>query len=165
MQRLVVWTLIIFVITVSVLPGSIGNDSQAINPILKGQTGHIDFDVSLDSNPFFSINLLNMPSIPRLYCNSLPNGIERQWIDLSWTNLKNPHSIIIYAPDTSLGPFHNIDDGRIDQRIYLEILSPRNLTPGTWYYTIQADGTSTGENEYFRIYRECEGILPLELES
>lgn len=158
MQYPVVWTLILFAIVVSVLPGFLESDNTTIDSIMGGETNTIDSGLLQDANPFFSSFQPSLPSLPRVYRNSLPNGVFRQWIDLSWDNRINPRTVVIYTPDTSLGPFQNIDDGIIDQRIYLEISSPGNLTPGTWYYTVQADGSSPDENALFRIYRESEGI-------
>jgi hypothetical protein len=75
-------------------------------------------------------------------------------MDLSWNNVNNPHSVIVCLPESTLGPFQNIDDGKRDGRIFLEISSDSTLTPGTWYYVVRADRELPGNNETLQIYRE-----------
>lgn len=153
MQYQGVWILFILALVVSILPGFLDNGNGTIVPCLIGQLDNRTSPFFCETHPIFPTNLLNMPSIPRVYRNSLPGGVERQVIDLSWNNQNNPHTVVIYPPDTSLGPFQNTDDGKLDQRIYLEVSSPSNLTPGIWYYTVGTDNTTTDENDSFRIYR------------
>ncbi|MCK9580030.1 MAG: hypothetical protein M0Q92_06215 [Methanoregula sp.] len=100
----------------------------------------------------------NLPPIPRFYRETLHGGVDRQWVDLSWNNLNNPHTVVIYTPDTTLGPYQNTDDGVLDGRIFLEISSDSDLTPGTWYYQIRSDRISPCGNDTFRIYRNSGAI-------
>jgi hypothetical protein len=97
---------------------------------------------------------MNLPPVPRFYRETLPAGIDRQWIDLSWNAVNNPHTVVIYTPDSTLGPFENADNGVVDRRIFLEISSGSNLTPGPWYYQVRSAGTSPFGNDTFRIYRD-----------
>lgn len=98
-------------------------------------------------------SLVNLPPVPRFYRETIPAGIERQWIDLSWNNVNNPHTVVIHTPDTTLGPFRNVDNGVVDRRIFLEISSGSNLTPGPWYYQVRSAEKPYG-NDTFRIYRD-----------
>jgi hypothetical protein len=119
-------------------------------------------ELANSDTPFFSseINLIhpedlaNLPPVPRFYRETIPAGIDHQWLDLSWNMVNNPHTIVIYTPDTTLGPFQNADNGVVDRRIFLEISSGSNLTPGPWYYQVRSEGTSPCGNDTFRIYRD-----------
>ena len=97
---------------------------------------------------------MNLPPVARFYRETIPAGIDRQWIDLSWNTMNNPHTVVIYTPDSTLGPFQNADNGVVDRRIFLEISSGSNLTPGPWYYQVRSAGTSPSGNDTFRIYRD-----------
>ncbi len=118
--------------------------------------------VDSDSSPFSGEtnfihpggSLMNLPPVARFYRETLPTGTDHQWIDLSWNTMNNSHAVVIHTPDTTLGPFQNMDNGIIDQRIFLEISSSRNLTPGPWYYQVRSAGTSPSGNDTFLIYRD-----------
>lgn len=132
--------------------------------ISNNQTTISDFSQSSDNTtvPYFpeintvfsQENQIKMPLLPRFYRDTLPDEVEREWICLSWNNMNNPHIITIYSPEKSIGSFQNIDDGRRDGRIYLEISSDYNLTPGTWYYVVRDNGSKSNGNDSFRIYRD-----------
>ncbi|HET6581774.1 MAG TPA: hypothetical protein VFG36_07825, partial [Methanoregula sp.] len=62
-------------------------------------------------------SLVNLPPVPRFYRETIPAGIDRQWIDLSWNTVDNPYTVVIHTPDTTLGPFRNMDNGVVDDRI------------------------------------------------
>jgi len=98
-------------------------------------------------------SLGNLPPVPRFYRETIPAGTGRQWIDLSWNTVNNPHTVVIYTPDATLGPFRNSDNGIVDRRIFLEISSGSNLTPGIWYYQVRSAGTPYG-NDTFRTCRD-----------
>lgn len=131
--------------------------SDTINPVSSNQIMQSDTDSSFifpETNSSFSIfNNFKLPSLPRIYRDTLPDGVPRQWIDLSWNNLNNSHLVTIYPPEETLGPFQNIDDGKLDGRIYLEISSNSNLTPGTWHYIVRSGNLDPEENNCFQIYR------------
>ncbi|MCK9592497.1 MAG: hypothetical protein M0Q91_10870 [Methanoregula sp.] len=147
MQYRGVWIICILVLALCILPGTSGiwrtTLSNSDSPAFPRETNHFS-----SKDP-----LWNLPPIPHFYRETLPGGVDRQWIDLSWNNLNNPHTVVIYTPDTSLGPYQNTDDGVLDGRIFLEISSDSDLTPGTWYYQIRSSRTSPYGNDTFRIYR------------
>jgi hypothetical protein len=126
----------------TILPPIHGGLSDSDSPAFAGETNRLCPEGSL----------WNLPPVPRFYRETLSAGIDRQWIDLSWNNTDNPHTVVIYTPDTVLGPFQNTDNGVVDRRIFLEISSGSNLTPGPWYYQIRSAGPSPCGNDTFRIY-------------
>ncbi|MEN6443739.1 MAG: hypothetical protein WC391_06840 [Methanoregula sp.] len=103
------------------------------------------------------ISLWDPRSVPRFYRETVPPGISRQWIDLSWNNPDNPYTVVVYAPDTVFGPFQNTDNGFRNGRIFLLISSEENLAPGTWYYQIRAGWYG---NDTFRIYQNSGAAEP-----
>ena len=150
-----VWILCILGIALGILLGLTGTGNTILNPT-HGGLSDSDSPALAGGTNRFSPNgsLWDLPPVPRFYRETLPAGIDRQWIDLSWNNVNNPHTVVIYTPDTTLGPFRNMDNGVADRRIFLEISSGSNLTPGPWYYQVRSSGTSTHGNDTFRIYRD-----------
>lgn len=67
----------------------------------------------------------------------VPEGKQHLWIDLSWVDSDMGYKLSIFPPDATMGPFDDSADGRIDQRIYLDISASKNLSPGMWYYTVK----------------------------
>ncbi|MEN6518817.1 MAG: peptidase domain-containing protein [Methanospirillum sp.] len=63
-------------------------------------------------------------------------GVCQLPVDLNWGSSSDSLTLKVSAPDASLGPYHDGDDGRIDGRIYLVITKSSGLTPGTWYFGI-----------------------------
>ena len=150
-----VWILFILILVVGLLVGIPGTVKTIFTPTNSGLPDN--------ENPVYvsGTNLIhpggslgNLPPVPRFYQENLPAGIDHQWIDLSWNNKNNPHTVVIYTPDTTLGPFKNTDNGVLDRRIFLKISSGSNLIPGLWYYQVRSSGTLPCGNETFRIYRD-----------
>ena len=150
-----VWILCILGIALGILLGLTGTGNTILNPT-HGGLSDSDSPALAGGTNRFSPNgsLWDLPPVPRFYRETLPAGIDRQWIDLSWNNVNNPHTVVIYTPDTTLGPFRNMDNGVADRRIFLEISSDSNLTPGPWYYQVRSAGASPYGNNTFRIYRD-----------
>jgi len=138
------WILCILVISSGILLGLPGTMNTMINQTPMELSDSDSPAYSGGTNHFFPEgSLWDLPPVPRFYREPLPAGIDCQWIDLSWNNVNNPHMVVIYTPDTTLGPFRNMDNGVADRRIFLEIFSGSNLTPGPWYYQVRSSGTST----------------------
>lgn len=70
------------------------------------------------------------------YSKYLFLGVRQLPVDLNWGSASDSLSLTVSAPDATLGPYHDGDDGRIDGRIYLVISKSSGLTPGTWYFSI-----------------------------
>lgn len=90
-------------------------------------------------------NTLRLPEISRLSSASISQG-QTQWYstsvssgktsffaDLYWGNPSNSLSLTIAAPDTTLGPYYDSADGRIDGRVNLRIYKSGGLASGTWW--------------------------------
>ena len=147
--------LFILALVVGLLLGSPGTVKTILTPAHDGLPDSDSPSFSSETNFIHpGGSLVNLPPVPRFYRETIPAGIDRQWIDLSWNTVNNPHTVVIHAPDTTLGPFQNVDNGVVDRRIFLEISSGSNLTPGPWYYQVRSTGTSPSGNDTFRIYRD-----------
>jgi|GEM_PF-1667204 len=159
MQYRGVWILCILALALCILSGTSGiwRTTPAPSPAGLSNSDYIAFPG--ETNHFSSQGRLwNLPPIPHFYRETLPGGVDRQWIDLSWNNLNNPHTVVIYTPDTTLGPYQNTDNGVLDGRIFLEISSDSDLPPGTWYYQIRSSRISPCGNDTFRIYRNSGAV-------
>lgn len=66
----------------------------------------------------------------------IPKEKQHLWVDLNWAGREMGYELIIYPPDTVIGPFEDAADGRTDQRIYLDISASPYLTQGMWYYSV-----------------------------
>lgn len=53
-------------------------------------------------------------------------------VDLNWGSVQNSLALTIIAPDATLGPYYDADDGQTDGRIHLLITKPGGLASGTW---------------------------------
>jgi hypothetical protein len=103
-------------------------------------------------------NNLRLPEIARFSSASISQG-QTQWYstyvpagktsfytDLYWGAPANSLSLTIVAPDTTLGPFYDSSDGRIDGRINLRITKSGGLASGTWWskvYGYRVTGTQS----------------------
>lgn len=70
------------------------------------------------------------------YSKYLFMGVRQLPVDLNWGSSSDSLTLTVSAPDATLGPYHDGDDGRIDGRIYLVVSKSSGLTPGTWYFDI-----------------------------
>lgn len=159
MQYRGVWILCILALALCILSGAPGIAKTTPAPSPAGLSNSDCIVIPGETTLFGSQgSLWNLPPIPRFYRETLPAGVDRQWIDLSWNNLNNPHTVVIYTPDTTLGPYQNSHNGVLDGRIFLEISSDSDLPPGTWYYQIRSDRISPYGNDTFRIYRDSGAV-------
>jgi hypothetical protein len=90
-------------------------------------------------------NTMQLPEISRFssasisqgetqwYSTNVPSGKTSFYTDLYWGAPVNSLSLTIIAPDTTLGPFYDSSDGRIDGRINLRITKSGGLASGTWW--------------------------------
>jgi len=146
--------LFILALVAALLIGTPGTVKTILTPAHDGLPDSESLTFVSESNILYpGDSLVNLPPVPRFYRETIPAGIDRQWIDLSWNNVNNPHTVVIHTPDTTLGPFRNMDNGVVDRRIFLEISSGSNLTPGLWYYQVRS-AEKPNRNDTFRIYRD-----------
>ncbi|GAB7015375.1 hypothetical protein [Methanogenium cariaci] len=66
----------------------------------------------------------------------VPEEKEHLWIDLNWAGRDVAYKLTVFSPDAVMGPFEDSADGRMDQRIYLDISASKYLTAGMWYYQV-----------------------------
>jgi hypothetical protein len=60
------------------------------------------------------------------------SGTDNLNVDLNWGYRQNSLSLTIIAPDATLGPYYDADDGVKDGRIRLSITKSGGIAPGTW---------------------------------
>lgn len=70
------------------------------------------------------------------YSKYLFMGVRQLPVDLNWGSSSDSLTLTVSAPDATLGPYRDGDDGRIDGRIYLVVSKSSGLTPGTWYFGV-----------------------------
>ncbi|MCK9580386.1 MAG: hypothetical protein M0Q92_08035 [Methanoregula sp.] len=78
-----------------------------------------------------------IPATANYYRDEVPEGKQHEWIDLDWKNSEKDLGLTVYAPDKTFGPFADMTDGRKDGRIFLDISSKFNVTPGSWIFKVQ----------------------------
>jgi hypothetical protein len=106
-----------------------------------GETGYAVSSVTVvnDRNPLlvndkaFSV----MPSTANYYADEVPTEKRHEWVDLDWRDKTKDLSLTVYAPDATFGPFMDMADGKKDGRIFLDMSSRLNVTPGHWFFKIQ----------------------------
>lgn len=109
--------------------------------------------VSSDSEPLLvnSMSFDVMPAMANYYSDVVPLGKQHEWIDLYWKDPKKDLSLMVYAPDATLGPYTDMADGRMDGRIFLDVSSHLNVTPGHWFFKVRnarQDNTGYTLNTY-----------------
>jgi len=78
-----------------------------------------------------------MPPTANYYLDSVPEGKQHEWIDLDWKNPAKDLNLTVYSPDASFGPYQDMADGKKDGRIFLDVSSRLNVTPGNWFFKVQ----------------------------
>ncbi|ABN58004.1 MULTISPECIES: hypothetical protein [Methanoculleus] len=81
------------------------------------------------------------------FSNYIPPGKTELVLDLNWGDPSDSLRLMIYAPDTVLGPYYDSYDGTLDGRIRLRIKDSVGLYPGTWDYEIYGYDV-TGTEDY-----------------
>ncbi|MDV2481414.1 hypothetical protein F8E02_05215 [Methanoculleus sp. Wushi-C6] len=82
------------------------------------------------------------PGERRFFTVPVRAGASHHWVDIRWGQPGEEITLHIYAPDGTLGPYTDADDGLSDGRIFLDISSPEGLAAGDWYYEIGWAGGS-----------------------
>ncbi|MFA4877614.1 MAG: hypothetical protein WC586_09375 [Methanoregula sp.] len=78
-----------------------------------------------------------MPSTANYYTDEVPAGKQHEWVDLDWKDKTRDLDLTVYAPDSTLGPYTDVSDGKDDGRIFLDVSSRFNITPGHWFFKVQ----------------------------
>lgn len=86
------------------------------------------------------------------YSTVVPSGRTSIVVDLNWGYSPNSLSLLVVAPDGSIGPFYDSSDGSTDGRIYLTISRTGGITPGTWKFSVNGDYVNGIQSYNFAAY-------------
>lgn len=114
---------------VTISPTNAGGSAYAINTVT----------VSGESEPLL-VNRMRfdvMPTMANYYTDVVPAGKQHEWIDLDWKDSNKDLNLTVFAPDSTLGPYTDLSDGKKDGRIFLDVSSLFNVTPGHWFFKVQ----------------------------
>jgi hypothetical protein len=120
-------------------------------------TGNSMEGMFTDSNPGMhesSISLMSIyqsikPGAVIPVTKNISKFITTLVVDLTWTNKNTDLIITIYSPKSAdNGTLYDIDDGKIDQRIIMDIYNSDGIEYGDWHYFIKNIG---GEETYFSV--------------
>lgn len=78
-----------------------------------------------------------LPSTSNYYVDEVPKEKQHEWVDLDWKDITRDLSLTVYAPDATLGPYMDMADGKKDGRIFLDVGSLLNVTPGHWFFKVE----------------------------
>lgn len=81
------------------------------------------------------------------YSHAVPSGTSQLTADLNWGNSANSLALTITSPTTTIGTFHDADDGAIDGRIHITISKSSDIESGTWIFLVYGESVS-GEEDY-----------------
>jgi hypothetical protein len=70
------------------------------------------------------------------YSVIVPSGASSITVDLDWGYAPDSLSLTAIAPDGTIGPYYDADDGATDGRIYLTISRTSGLAAGTWSFNV-----------------------------
>jgi hypothetical protein len=95
--------------------------------------------VAQESEPLLQndLSFAVIPPTANYYMDKVPAGKQHEWIDLDWKNPSKDLNLTVYAPDETFGPYNDMVDGKKDGRIFLDVSSLLNVTPGTWFFKVQ----------------------------
>ena len=81
------------------------------------------------------------------YSTYVSSGTDDLYVDLNWGSTQNSLALTIIAPDATLGPYYDADDGITDGRVHLLIAKSGGLAAGTWNSNIY--GQNVQGTEYY----------------
>jgi Bacterial pre-peptidase C-terminal domain len=70
------------------------------------------------------------------YSIVVPSGRTSLTVDLNWGYAPDSLSLTAIAPDGTVGPDYDADDGVTDGRIFLTISRASGIAPGTWNFRV-----------------------------
>jgi len=117
---------------VPLIPPPFGDKKYLIHTIAIGN----DQPALLQNNQDFSLT----SSATNYYQDTVPDGRQHEWIDLDWKDRNKDLDLTVYAPDSTLGPYSDVADGKKDGRIFLDVSSRFNVTPGHWFFRVRNSG-------------------------
>lgn len=81
------------------------------------------------------------------YSVVVPSGKTSITTDLTWGYSPDSLTLTVIAPDGTLGPYHDADDGATDGRIFLTFSRTGGIAPGTWKFKVYGQ-TVLGTQSY-----------------
>jgi hypothetical protein len=79
-------------------------------------------------------------------------GTPSLTMDLNWGYPANSLSLMVLAPDATLGPYYDSSDGTTNGRIALIASQYGGLTPGTWKFLVYGDHVEGTQSYNFNTY-------------
>jgi hypothetical protein len=73
-----------------------------------------------------------------LFSKTIAAGTPYIIVSLYSGDLDDPISVTVITPDSTLGPFYDSSDGKMDGRIELKISNPDTMKAGTWKFVIHS---------------------------
>jgi hypothetical protein len=73
------------------------------------------------------------------YSVVVPSGTSSITADLNWGYAPDSLTLTVIAPDGTLGPYHDSDDGITDGRIFLTFSKTGGITAGTWKFKVYGE--------------------------
>jgi|WetSurMetagenome_2_1015567.scaffolds.fasta_scaffold61277_2 hypothetical protein len=129
------------IVTITMEDGTTGGRSFSLSDNNSGNGVYLirTIAVAQESEPLLrnSQSFAVIAPTANYYMDMVPEGKQHEWIDLDWKDPSKDLNLTVYAPDETFGPYNDIADGKKDGRIFLDVSSLLNVTPGTWFFRVQ----------------------------
>jgi hypothetical protein len=86
------------------------------------------------------------------YATSVSPGKTSITTDLNWGYTPDSLTLTVIAPDGTLGPYHDADDGVKDGRIFLTFSRTSGIAPGTWNFKVYGENVLGSQSYKFVSY-------------
>jgi hypothetical protein len=86
------------------------------------------------------------------YSAVIPSGKASITTDLYWGYVPDSLTLTVFAPDGTLGPYHDADDGVRDGRIILSFSRAGGIAPGTWMFEVYGENVLGSQSYNFVAY-------------
>lgn len=83
---------------------------------------------------------------------SVSPGKTAETADLNWGYAPDSLTLTVIAPDGTLGPYHDADDGVKDGRIFLTFSRAGGIAPGTWNFKVYGENVLGSQSYNFVAY-------------
>lgn len=86
------------------------------------------------------------------YSYVVPPGTTSLTVDLNWGYAPDSLTLTAIAPDGTLGPYHDADDGATNGRIFLTFSKSSGLAAGTWVFKVYGEKVLGAQSYNFVAY-------------
>ena len=86
------------------------------------------------------------------YSAIVSSGTSSITADLYWGYVPDSLVLTAFAPDSTLGPYHDADDGATDGRIFLTFSRTGGIAPGTWNFRVYGENVLGTQSYSFVSY-------------